>query len=400
MKILFITQFYNPIKGGAARRASRFGEYFRKTKHQLTVLTGTPSYPLGILPKKYRWRLWANEKEGKNSILRTYEYPAPAKGTIKRLINWISFMISASIAVCTLPRHDAVIVNCPTFLSGVAGLIAKKLWKCDFYYDVSDLWPDSAIDLGLIKKGMLANLAEKLEQKYYQSAKKVFVATPAIKRHLLFEKIPEEKVKLLLNSTDMNLFKPRKIAQEKFGFKKDDFVCLYVGNHSRIYDLKTIVKAAKILAKYPRLKFVFIGEGEEKENLIKLSQDFKLENVKFLPEKTLEEIADYLNISAIAIISIAKIKVSQEAMPAKTAEYLGAGVPIIASLGSDLKKYLIDNEAGLIYPPGNPPAAAKVILKLYQNPRLREKMGRNARKLALKLFSNDTLSKTLDETFK
>jgi len=400
MKILYITQFYSPTKGAAARRAARFGKYFQNSEHRLTILTGMPSYPLGILPKKYHWKLWTREKEGRIAILRTYEYPAPAKGTFKRLFNWFSFTISASIAVLFLPRYDAVLVKCPTFLSGIAGLLAKKLWKCDFYYDVSDLWPDSAIDLGLIKKGLISNFAEKLERAYYRNAKIIFIATPGIRRHLIAENIPDDKLKLLLNSADMNLFKPRKIAKEKFGFKKDDFILLYVGNHSRVYDLKTIVRAAEILTKYPCIKFVFIGEGEEKKSLMSLSQKLKLENVHFLPEKSLEEIADYLNISDIAVISIAKIKVSQEAVPSKTAEYLGAGKPVIASLGGDLKKYLLDSEAGLIYQPENPQAAAKAILKLYQNPRLKEKMGKNARKLALKTFSNDTLFKTLDETFK
>lgn len=403
MTILLITQHYNPIQGGAARRAARLAEYFAKRGHKLTVLTGFPSYPTGILDKKYHFKLWTKETEkidGKPlKVLRTYEYPAPAKGTGKRIINWLSFTVSASVAVLCLPKFDVVVATCPTFLSGIAGLIAKKIWKCDFYFDESDLWPDSAIDMGLIRQPLLIKLAQRLEKSYYRAAKNIFIATPAMQRHLESEGIDREKIKLMLNSADSSVFQPKKLDRIKFGFKKDDFIITYVGNHSRVYDLETVLRAAKILQNYPRIKFIFIGEGETKEDLVLESQNMALSNVDFLPSQDLEEISCYLNLSDITLIPLVNIKVTQESMPSKTAEYLCAGKPILSSIGCDLKQYIETHEVGLIYAAKKPQELVDHILKLYKNPKLRQKMSQNARRLALKTFSNQSLFKALDRIF-
>ncbi len=97
MKVLLITQWYKPIKG-AVKRMARIADHLAEKGHEVTVLTGFPSKPTGILPPQYQWKLWAKETDGKVKILRTYEFPAPNRGILKRLLNYFSFMVSASIA--------------------------------------------------------------------------------------------------------------------------------------------------------------------------------------------------------------------------------------------------------------------------------------------------------------
>ncbi|OGD56658.1 hypothetical protein A2V71_03510 [Candidatus Berkelbacteria bacterium RBG_13_40_8] len=396
MKILLITQWYKPIKG-AVKRMARIADHLSKPGNEVTVLTGFPSYPTGILPKTYTWKLWASEKDKKVNILRTYEYPTPNKGVIKRLLNYFSFTVSASLAALFLPPQDVVIVSSPSFFAGIAGLIAAKLKKSQFIFDIRDLWPDSAIELGFLKSKWQIKLLETLEKTYYRRANKITTATPGIKRHLLAEKVPPEKLVLLLNSVNTEKFKPQKVSREKYGFKKDDFIVCYVGNHGRLYDLQNIIKTALILKIFPKIKFLFVGEGEEKENLIKLAQKLKTRNVIFLPEKPNDEIIKIVNFSDVGLISLANIKVSQESMPVKASEYLGCGKPVVASISGDMKKYLIDHQAGLIYPTGSAQKAAEAILKLYHNPKLLKKMGLNGRKLALEVFSDKNFYKILDQ---
>lgn len=398
MRILLITQWFPPIKGAAATRTAKMARMLSAAGHKVMVLTGFPSYPTGILPQKYHWKLWTQEKDGQINILRVYEYPTAAQGTINRLINMFSFAFFAGLAALVLPVFDAVIVSSPSFLSGIAGLFARRE-KCQFYFDVRDLWPDSAIQLGFLKQDILIDLAKKLEQKYYRDAKKIMVATPEIKRHLTFEKVPATKIEVLLNSTDTQVFKPRPGNREEFGFKNNDFIAGYVGNHSRVYDLETIIKAAKLLAGFPRIKFLFVGEGETKERCQKLAQKLELSNVKFIGEVPLEKVAEIINLSDIGLIPLAPIRVSQYSFPVKASEYFASAKPVVAAISGNMAKIIKDNQVGLFYLPGKADQAAAAILKLYRQPKLRQKMGQNARKLALKMFSDKIFAQKLCQIF-
>lgn len=400
MRILFVTQWYKPIQA-PVKRMVRIAECLAHAGHEVTVLTGMPSYPTGILPPKYRGKLWTKEKDGQVEIIRTYEYPTANQGVFKRLINNISFAFSASIASLILPPADIVIVSSPSFLSGIAGLLATNLKKGDFIFDVRDLWPDSAAALGLMKKDRrLFRILKLLEKYYYQKAKKILVTTEKIKKQLISENVPAAKIVTLLNSADTTLFRPMTVSRKNFGFEKKDFIITFVGNHSRAYDLYTVIESAKILQKYSEIKFLFVGEGEEKNNLVREVAKKKIQNVIFLPGQNTPTIIKILNFSDVTLISLINIKNFQEAIPAKTSEYAACGKPIIASIGGGLKKYLEDYQAGLIYPAGNARALAKEILKLYHQPKLKQKMGENARRLALDIFSDRIFAKKLKDCFK
>lgn len=398
MKILLITQWYKPINA-PVKRMVRIAEHLAFKDHQVTVLTGMPSYPTGILPQKYKWKIWTKERENSIDIIRTYEYPTPNKGVFKRLFNNLSFIISASIAVLILPAYDIVIISSPSFLSGIPGLLASMRQKTYFIFDIRDLWPDSAVDLNFITKKWLINMLKWLEALYYRRAKIIFGATPGIINHLKSEKIPKEKLWLLLNSVDTTAFRPQKVSRKTYGFKENDFIVAYIGNHSTVQNLKTSILAARILKNKKDIKFLFVGEGEEKESLVELAQKLRLDNVIFWSLKKTEEVNKTINIVDICNISLAPIKIFQDAIPSKTSEYLSCGKPVIASVSGDLKKYIEGYQAGIIYKADNEKECAQAILKLYKNPNLKQKMGENARRLALDIFSNKKFYHILDEVF-
>lgn len=390
MKILLISQWYAPIKGAAAKRTGKMAQFLVKAGHIVTVLTGFPSYPTGILDPKYKQKLYVKEKIDHISVIRAYEYPVSTQdNSIKRIFNWVTFTKSASIASLCGKSYDAVIVSSPSFLSGIAGLIAARHKKTKFFFDVRDLWPDSAVELGLLKKNsLITKKLEKLERKFYKRATKIFTATPGIKAHLIKENIPENKIEVLLNSVDTNVFKPEKPDLTNLGYAPDDFICGYVGNHSRIYDLETVIKAAEILKKYEKIKFIFIGEGEDKEKIKKLAQNNP--NIRFENEKSLNTLPAIINCFSLGLAPISNIGVSQESFPSKISEYLACAKPVLASLKGDMAKYLQNTDSGLIYNPGDSQGLAESILKLYNNHELAQKMGQNARTLAQTEFSDQT----------
>lgn len=398
MKILLISSWYKPSSGGAVKRVSRIAELLTK-KHEVTVLTSLPSYPTGILPPEYRRKLWTKEKDKKVNIIRVWDFPAPNRGIFRRALNHLFFVISACLAVFFLDSFDIVIVTSPNFFSGLVGIFAVKIGRGQFVFDVRDLWPDSAIAMGFIKNNWLIGVLEALEKFYYRRANKILITTPGILRHLKKENVPQEKLVLLLNSVDTKIYRPLKVDRQKYGFKKNDFIVAYLGTHSKAQDLETTIKAAYHLKSYPRIKFLLVGEGEEKENLEKLSQNLNLRNIIFWPLKPAKEIISILNFADIGLASLGPQKIFQEAIPSKTLEYLACQKPVIASVGGDLKNYLERFQAGLVFTAGNPQNEAETILKLFQNLALRKKMANNARRLAIKIFSDQKFSQTLNEIF-
>jgi colanic acid biosynthesis glycosyl transferase WcaI len=396
MRVLLITQWYKPIKG-AVKRMARMADHLAETGHEVTVLTGFPSKPTGILPPQYRFKLWAHETDGKVKVLRTYEFPTPNEGVIKRLLNYFSFMVSASIATLLLPRYDAVVVSSPSFFAGIPGLIASTIYQAKFYFDVRDLWPDSAIDMGMAKKGsFVVKVMEFFEKIYYRKATKITTATPAIRTHIINEGLSEKKVSLLLNSTNTNFFKPQKIDRRPYGFGEGDFIACYTGSLSAIQDLDTIVEAANILKKQTKIKFLLVGEGEEKEKLIQKAKRLKLGSCVFLPQQDPAEVVRLINLSDIGIVPILNTKIFQEAIPSKSCEYFACGKPVIASTTGELKRIIEENQVGQVYRGGDAPDAARAVLTLFKDHEFTKK-SLNARGLAMKTFSDQIFYRKFDQ---
>lgn len=398
MNILVIGQYYQPVKGAGALRTRRFANFLSQLGHKVTVLTGFPTYPLGQLDKKYRGKLWEYEKDGKIKILRVYEYPSPAAGTWKRLLNMVSFTFFAWWAALLMPAYDAVIVTSPPFLLGLAGLAAAREKKCKFYFDVRDLWPDVTIELGLMKPGLVFNVFKKLESRFYKRADKIFLATDKIRKRLIVRGVPAEKLITFYNTADTDIFKPTKISRRELELPEKDFIVTYVGNHSRAYDLDNVLKTATIL-KDKRVSFVFIGEGEVKESLLAEIQKSKINNVLLLPQKDSKEIAQFLSVSDAGLISLTNTTLFQETVPAKTAEYLASGKPVIATIGGEIKEIIEKEKVGLVCAPGDPKILAQTILKLKNSKALQQSMSKNARNLALSRFSNKAALKRLKNLF-
>jgi glycosyltransferase involved in cell wall biosynthesis len=365
--------------------------------HKVTVLTSLPSYPTGVLAKEYKGKIWTSKNEGRIKVVRVWDLPVSTQAsTLKRLFNMVAFTKMAVLFALFHNPYDAVIVSSPSFLSGLAGLLAARNKKTKFYFDIRDLWPDSAIELGVLPKtGFATNQLKKLEKKYYNRAQVIFTATPGIKNHLESEKIPTEKIEVLLNSVDTDSFKPEKPDFTKFGFKPDDFICGYVGNHSRVYDLETVVKTAKITEKNEKIKYLFVGEGETKEKLKDLTKYLKLNNVFFMDQKSLDELVPITNLFSLGLVPISNIGVSQESFPSKSSEYFACAKPVAASLSGDMAKIIKEYEVGLLYNPGDSEGLAKIVTDLSKDKEKTQKMGHNARNLALDMFSDKIFAEKL-----
>jgi len=399
MRALLITHWYKPVKS-PVKRMGRIAEYLSRN-YQTTVVTSLPSYPTGILPEKYRGKLYDVEKDGKIKIIRIWDFPTPNQGFWKRVLSHFIFVISSAIAALTLPPQDLIIVSSPSFFAGLSGIFASLIGKRNFIFDVRDLWPDSAFELGYKVKKPIKTILKALEKFFYCRAKKIFCATGEIRRTIINMGIHKNQVVTLVNTVDTEVFKPLKTPRKKLGLNSNDFIIVYVGSLTQVQNLKTAIEAANLIKHFAKIKFLMIGEGEDKENLINQAKKLKLENITFIDGQPTEKIIEYINASDLALISLSTNKFfSDNALPTKTSEYLGCGKPILACAGSNLKELIEQNHVGKVVKPGDSKGLAKAIREIYKNPKELKIMEGNARKLAIEQFSDERFYQILEDSLK
>ena len=375
---------------------ARIAEVLSKT-YETTVLTSLPSYPTGILPTEYRGKLWDISYEDRVKIIRIWDLPTPNKGFLRRTLNHIMFFFSSAIAVLWMRSFDLIIVSSPSFLAGLSGILAAKLSVGKFIFDVRDLWPDSAFELGYKVNPLTRRLLKSLEKYFYKKSQKIFTATEEIRKTIIQMGIAEEKVITLVNTVDINLFKPMPTSRAKFSLMLNDFVIIYIGSLTQVQNLQTVIEAANLIKKELQIKILLVGEGEDKENLIAQAKRLKLNNIDFINGQPTEKIIELINAADIGLISLSTNKFfSDNALPTKTSEYLGCGKPIVACAGKNLKELIEENKVGLVVAPGDSKALAAAILKLYQNPKIVKKYSLNARALAVEQFSDESFYRALE----
>ncbi len=399
MRALLITHWYKPVKS-PVKRMGRIAEYLSH-KYQTTVVTSLPSYPTGVLPEKYRGKFYDIEQDGQIKIIRIWDYPTPNKGLIKRALSHVIFVFTSALTAFLMPPQDLVIVSSPSFFAGLSGVFASLLGRRKFIFDVRDLWPDSAFELGYKVNKPLRYLLKGLEKFFYLRAKKIFTATGEIRKTIIRMGIPASKVVTLVNTVDTDVFKPIKISRPALKLKKEDFIIVYVGSLTQVQNLKTAIEAANMVKKATKIKFLLIGEGEDKENLISQANFLGLNNIIFIDGQPTEKIIEYINASDLALISLSTNKFfSDNALPTKTSEYLGCGKPILACAGSNLQELIEQNNVGKVVKPGDSKALASATIELYKNPTKLKIMSKNARKLAIEQFSDKNFYQILDRSLK
>src|SRR5215469_16684505 len=207
--ILFITPYYPPEKGAAQVRISETAKYFVKRGYEVTVLTTVPNYPSGIIPPEYRGHVLQQALDDGIRIVRVWSYVSPNQGFLRRILAQLSFgCLAPFLGGMAVGRPDIIIVESPPLFDAIAGRMMARLKHCPFIFTVSDLWPESAVQLGMLHNRVLIRLAEWLEWSTYQRAGAIWALTEGIQNALIQRGISTERVFLLTNGVDTNKFRP------------------------------------------------------------------------------------------------------------------------------------------------------------------------------------------------
>ncbi len=363
--------------------------------HEVTVLTGFPNHPTGVVPLEYRRRfrrLVTRDLYHGVNVVRTWLLPLPNRKAYERILNYSSFCISSATTGMFLRKPDLVIATSPQLLVGLSGWWLARVSGVPFVFEVRDLWPESLAAVGVggensVLHRALAGIAGFL----YRNCDRLVVVTPAFKDYLIRKwQVPEEKIFVVENGVDTRLFSglTSNIALRRELEADEKFVVSYIGTIGAAHGLETLLEAASRLRKSaPNILFLMVGEGAEKRRMMSLANSRGLSNVRFVDQQPREKIPAYIAASDACLVLLKKTELFKTVLPTKMLEFMSCARPVILGVDGHARRVLQQADAGIFIEPEDPVALAEAIMKLAADSSLCESMGRNGRQHILRYFS-------------
>ncbi len=384
MNILYISQYYPPEVAAGAVRVSELARAWVKAGNKVTVLTGFPNHPTGVVHPDYKRRirrLFFREEVQGVDVVRTWLMPLPNRKSRERIINYGSFAFSAGWRGLFMHRPHVVIATSPPLTVGLTGWWLSKAKRAPFVFEVRDLWPESitAVGMGKSTSPFMRALA-RMALFLYRSADQVVAVTPAIRDEIVKKSgIPEDRASVVLNGVDVDLFSPSANGnrQVKKALGLDGkFVVSYIGTLGAAHGLMTMLEAAKALQpQFPQIEFLLVGEGADKANLVHSTTQMGLNNVRFLPLQPREKIPDIARASDVCLVLLRKADVFTTVLPTKMLEFMASGRAVVLGVDGQARKILEDAGGGLSVQPENVSELVQAIVRLHQDPALCSAMG-------------------------
>ncbi len=408
MKILILTQYFPPETGAPQNRLYELALRLQKRGDQITVLTALPNYPQMEIYEGYKDKWRAKDDMNGMIIYRSWIFVRKSAGIFNRLINYFSFVQSSLFTgLFRIPKQDVIICESPPLFLGISAFLISRLRGMKMVFNVSDLWPESAEKLGLVKNKLLLGMAGWLERFLYKRSALISGQTQGIVKSIQ-SRIPEKKVIWIPNGVDLEIFRFEQdgsVQRRELGLSEQDHLFLYAGVIGHAQGLEVILKAAQLLAERKDCWFLLLGNGPEKEMLLRLKEEMKLERVLFkdsVPKKQMPAMVAACNAS---IIPLRKSDLFMGAIPSKIFENLAMKKPILLGVDGEARDLFIEKgRGGLFFTPEDPLALRDRILELLSMQDKGQGMGRAGYEYVKENFNRDkiagTLGRALDELFK
>jgi glycosyltransferase involved in cell wall biosynthesis len=399
--VLYFHQYFATRRRSTATRSYELARRLVDRGHRVTIVS-RDTRMLEAGRHERRGKVVAREQVDGIDVLflnvpYANRYPTPV-----RLASFTAFTIAASVAGALGRKPDVVFASSTPLTIGIAGLTTARLKHAPFVFEIRDLWPAVPIELGVLKGGTAIKSAEWLEQRLYDGAERVVVLSEGAREALVERGIPAEKLVLIPNAADLDVFRPD-VVDEEFRAKhglEGRFVALYAGAMGRANGLDQLVDAADALRRWGdnRIAIVALGDGVERQRLEERARKLGLDNLRFLPAVPKEVLAGIVGVADVTLTIFAPYPVLETNSPNKFFDSLAAGKPVVVNLDGWLRRLVEENDAGVWVPAGNAEGLAGALSSLAANPEKVEAMGRNARALAEREFGRDEMADRLVRT--
>ncbi len=388
MKILLISAFFPPEVGSASHLFYELGQGLLQRGHEITVLTGLPRYH--VLGDKQRQFPFMYEKYHGLKVLRVFNLDVPWAQPLLRGLDQFTFALFAGMAGATLPAFDAAVVYSPPLPLALAAWALGRWRRRPVVVNIQDLFPQSAIDLGVLRNPHLIRIFRRMESFLYRRADLITAHSEGNRHYIVNAGADPKRVRVIPNWIDTEAIQPMDRQNDlRAGLGlADKFIVSFAGIMGFSQDLETVLESAGLLKNQRDIAFLIVGDGVEKPKLEKIARDNDLDNVYFLPMQPKDKYPEVLAASDVCLATLRQ-EVRTPVVPSKILSIMAAGRPVLASLPleGDAPQLIAAAQCGRSIPPGNPQAMAQAILQFYRDVEPRERMGAKGREYVVRHFS-------------
>ena len=388
-RFLILTQHFPPEVGAAQNRLHAFAKHLQARGHVVRVVTAMPNYPKAEIFPAYRGMRLAREEIDGLTVTRTWIYPATGRNVLKRLVCYLSFAISSLPACMREPRPDFIFVESPPLFLGCTAFVCSRLRRVPYILNVSDLWPESARQFGIVRNKALLWFGERLERFLYRKAYRITAQTDGIRSHV-GAIVGEAKVMMLYNGVDTSAYKPG-IGTSVPWVSPHEVAFLFAGTFGYQHCWEVILDGAEILRLRPDIVFLLVGDGPEKARLVEQAQLRNLDNIRFVEWRPVSEMPALFAACRATIVPLRKGELLKGTRPSKIFPALACESPVIFSGEGESARLLLDNQCGIVVPPEDSSAFAEAVVRLADHPEEARELGRRGRVLVEREYSWETL---------
>jgi glycosyltransferase involved in cell wall biosynthesis len=399
VRVLIVTHYFPPETGAPQARLSGLAATWAADGDEVTVLTGMPNHPTGVLPQSYRRAVRRREHRDGYRVIRTWLYATPNEGMARKTLGHLSFMVSSVLLGWRASGPaDVVVVSSPTFFSILSGWLLARLKRARFVVEIRDLWPAIFVELGVLTNRRIIGMLERLELAAYAAADQVVVVSEGFRADLLRRGVPPEKVHTIRNGVELDRFTPAGDSstehhelRARLGAGPDDCLVLYAGTHGISQALSAVADAAAQLDGRA-IRFAFVGDGADKRRLQRRITELGLRNVALLPGVPSGEMPTLLGAADICLVPLRNVPLFATFIPSKMFEYLAAGKAVVGSVTGEAAQILAEAGA-VVVPPEDSGSLAAAIAALAADPQLRTEIGRVGRVFAERYYDRAALAR-------
>ncbi|MCF8177773.1 MAG: glycosyltransferase family 4 protein [Sulfuritalea sp.] len=382
MHILFLTDNFPPEVNAPASRTFEHCREWVEAGHRVTVITCAPNFPKGRVFDGYRNALWQTEEIAGIRVIRVWTYITANDGFVKRILDYQSFMVAATLAALFVRRVDVVLGTSPQLFTTCAAYAVSRLKRIPYIFELRDLWPESIRAVGAIGNSRVLDMLENLELFLYRKAARIVSVTQSFKRNLVSRGIDADKIAVVTNGVDVSRFRPQPRDAElevELGLR-GKFVAGYIGTHGMAHALETLLEAARRLQDDPvgqDIRLLFLGDGANKQKLIEQAKAMQLANVVFVDSVTKDQVVRYWSLLDVSIIHLKKTELFTTVIPSKLFECMGMGIPVLHGVAGESAEIVEREGCGQVFEPESVDALCRGLLALKSDVVLRQRY-RNA----------------------
>jgi glycosyltransferase involved in cell wall biosynthesis len=378
MHIVFFSHYYPPEVNAPASRTADHCRLWAAAGHDVTVVTSAPNHPKGVVYSGYKNRLFQREMRDGVNVVRVWTFLAANEGFLRRTLNYVSFLLSATLALLRLSRPDVYVSTSPQFFCGLTGLVAVSLRRAPWVLEIRDLWPESIVTVGAMRKGLITRSLEWIERLAYRRADRIVSVTDSFVAHIAERCQDGKTIDVIKNGVDLVLFKrgnDGETVKQRFGLA-GRIVAAYVGTHGMAHHLDTVLDAADRLRGDPRIGFLLVGDGAERKRLVERAANMGLDNLRIVGQLPKADMPAIWAATDVSIILLKKSETFTKVLPSKMFEAMAMECPIVLGVEGEAKQLLEEAGAGIAITPEGVEELVAAVVRLANDPGLRQRLGR------------------------